>query len=123
MEILDNVIEKLKDLENASVFREVIFPIRRLLESEKVRQLKEGTRIKVKPLSLTCEYCSYTNIDPEQFYLHLVQKHICPADEARKQLDEQQQNYKEDINKLEDLTQQHTEVMLDVDYTDEIRNN
>jgi hypothetical protein len=125
MEILDNVIEQLKNLEDDGerAFEEDIFPIRRLVESEKARQLKEGTRIKVSPLEYSCEFCTHFFNDPEKFYLHLVQKHICPAEEARKKIDEQQQEYQTHISTLEELTQKYTEVMLDVDYTDEIRNN
>lgn len=122
MEILEKVIDDLKKLEFYPEFKEMIFPIRRLAEGEKVRQLKEGTRIKVSPLLFSCQYCPHVDHDPEQFFLHLVQKHITPAEEARKQIDEQQQTYQTNISTLEELTQKYTEVMLDVDYTDEIRN-
>lgn len=118
MEILDELIDKLKSWEESEP---ELFHIRRLAEKEKARQLKQGTRIKVNPLEYRCEYCVHYFNDPEQFFLHLVQKHICPADEARKQIDGQQQLYQTNISTLEDLTQKYTEVMLDVDYTDKTR--
>jgi hypothetical protein len=123
MEILDEVIEQLEKLEFYPEFKEMIHPIRRLAQKEKARQLKQGVRIKVKPHFYACEYCPEVFADPEVFYLHLVQKHVCPAEEARTQIDTQQQAYQGNVDKLEELTQQYTEVMLDVDYTDEIRNN
>jgi hypothetical protein len=123
MEILDEVIEKLKSLEDDGerAFEEDIFPIRRLAEKEKSRQLKEGARIKVRPITFVCKYCTDVHNDPEAFFTHLVQKHICPGEEAREQIGEQEAEYEAGISQLEDLVNKHTEVMLDVNYTDEAR--
>ena len=128
MEILDNLITKLKEFEESVIdyggsdYKDVIFPIRRLAEAEKIRQLKEGTRIKVNPLFYACPYCSLFEENPETFFKHMLGKHICPPEEVRKQIDEQQQAYQDDVDKLEELICKYTEVLLDVDYTDEIRN-
>jgi len=118
MEIL---IDELKKLEDIPEFKEMIFPLRRLAEAEKARQLKQGTRIKVNPLEYSCQYCTHYFNDPEKFFLHLVQVHICPAEEARKQINEQDTVYETDISTLEDLTNKYTEVMIDVNYTDPAR--
>ena len=124
MEILDEVIERLKNKEETFLqlgYSKDIFTIRRLVEKEKARQLKEGTRIKVRPLFYDCPYCPDREQNPEQFFLHLVKKHLSPEDEARKQIDEQQNAYQTELSALEDLINKYTEVMLDVDYTDTIR--
>jgi hypothetical protein len=119
MEILDSVIEQLKNIEGHPKLKEVIFPIRRQAEAEKARQLKQGTRIEVAPQGYQCPYCTTHHTNPEKFYLHLVQKHITPPEEAREEIGKQEVTYEEDMAKLEALVHKYTEVMLDVKYPDE----
>jgi len=120
MEVIDQLIEKLKNWEEND--KETFFPIRRLAEAEKMRQLKQGERIKVRPIIYQCPYCTHQEQQPEPFYLHLTNAHMEKGDPAREQIFLQEKEYSEDMTALENLTQKYTEVMLDVDYTDETRN-
>jgi len=117
MEILDNVIEQLKNIERDLEIKELVFPIRRQIEAEKVKQLKQGTRIQAVPKTYRCPYCIKQCNDPEKFFLHVVQVHLGIPEEIRGEIDKQEAVYEKEIEILEKLLAKYTEVLLDVEDT------
>lgn len=113
-DIVEDVVNELRELEPDDERPGRLFTIRRRLQEAQNDYLKQGDRVLItKEFKIECTECNQPQMREEDYYLHLRQKHKYSDEEAASESNEPLRNYEEGIQSLKKGLREFTQVMLE----------